>query len=139
MKKVLILQDIPVDSIEKLRKYFQLDQVYKYYYDGSLSSWLQYHKYSEELQKLTLVQHTTDITMKKLLLALILGAEFSKVRTLNQKLLTEYLSNINTIKESLGCEFQLSDVTHLHINTSETESNSFSGSASSRIRATRSP
>lgn len=126
MKKILILQDIPVDSIEKLRKYFQPDKIYEYYCDGSLYSWLQCHNYFEESQRLTFVDHTIDITMKKILLSLILGADFNKLNSINQELLTEFLSKINTIKNSLGCTFQLSDVTHLYVKTVSISSDSAS-------------
>lgn len=116
MKKVLIICDIPIDSLDKLRKNFDIERIYDLYNNEDLASWLQYHGYLSELRQLTFVHNTTDIALKMILLALILGADFNKINVLNQNLLTKYLASMNDIKNQLGTKFHLDDVTHLHFN-----------------------
>lgn len=114
MKKVLIICDIPIDSLDKLRKNFNIERIFDLYNNKDLASWLQYHGYLSELRQLTFVHNTTDIALKMILLALILGADFNKINVLNQDLLTKYLASMNDIKNQLGTAFHLDNVTHLH-------------------------
>ncbi len=117
MKKVLILCDVPVDTMDRLRRYFDIERIYELYESGDLASWLQFHGYLAEYRQLSVLAHTSDPTLRKLLLALILGADYGKLHKLNERLLTGYLRLINEQKRNIGIGFDLADIASLHLET----------------------